>query len=273
MRLLIACDMEGITGVVDWKQVDSSHPEYEIYRQQMTEDVNAAIRGAFEAGANEVIISDGHGGKTNLVLKQIDRRAWVNCGTPSPLGMVEGLDLQVDGALLVGYHARSGAQNAVLAHTWDNTRVANLWINGPIVGEIGLNASVCGYYGTPVLMISGDQTACAEAAEFIPGIDTAVVKYATAYSAARCMPPAASCELIEQAAKRAVARLRDGQAPKPVQTDTPVHLKLEFILAGQADKACLDTRFKRLDGRTVEIIAGNMLEAYLAFRVAVMIAA
>jgi D-amino peptidase len=272
MKLLVACDMEGITGVVDWKQVDASCPEYEIYRHQMTEDVNAAVRGAFTAGAEDVIITDGHGGKTNLVLKEIDRRAWVNCGTPSPLAMVEGLDLQVDGVLFIGYHARSGAQNAVLAHTWNFTRVANLWINDGIVGEIGLNASVCGHFDIPVLMISGDQTACAEAAEFIPGIETAVVKYATAYSAARCMPPAASCELIEQAAMRAVGRLRVGNAPKPVQTQHPVRLKLEFFQAGQADNACLDTRFKRLDGCQIEIPAENMLEGLLAFRVAVMIA-
>jgi D-amino peptidase len=261
--------MEGISGVVDWKQVDPTHPEYQIYRHQMTADVNAAIRGAFAAGADEVLVSDGHGPKTNLVLQEIDPRVWVNFGTPSPLGMVEGLDLGVDAVLFVGYHARSGAKHAVLAHTWNSSRVANVWINDRIVGEIGLNASVAGHYGTPVLMISGDQTACAEAADLIPGVETAVVKYATAYSAARCLAPAASAALIEEAALRAVARLRAGQAPQPLETQTSVRVKLEFIQSGQADGACLDTRFSRLDGRLIEIPAENMLEAYLGFRVAV----
>ncbi|HEX9012127.1 MAG TPA: M55 family metallopeptidase, partial [Anaerolineaceae bacterium] len=207
MRVLIACDMEGISGIVDWKQVDPDHPEYQLGRRQMTADVNAAVRGAFAGGADEVIVSDGHDGKTNLLLAEIDRRVWVNSGTPSPLGMVEGLDLGADGVLFIGYHARSGAQAAVLAHTWNSSRVANLWINERIAGEIGLNASVCGHFGAPVLAISGDQTACAEAVDFVPGIETAVVKHATAYSAARCLAPAAAVELIEQTARRAVARL------------------------------------------------------------------
>jgi D-amino peptidase len=268
MKLLIACDMEGITGVVDWKQVDSNHPEYQTFRQRMTEDVNAAIHGAFSAGINEVVVTDGHGGKLNLVLEKIDSRVSLNCGSPSPLGMIEGIDNKVDGVFFIGYHGRSGANKAVLAHTWNNTSIANVWINDHLVGEIGLNASVCGYFGVPLLMISGDQTACLEAAEFVQGIETAIVKQATAYRAARCLPPTVSSALIEQTAARSITKLIKKQAPQPVKTEIPVQLRIEFFHPGMADNACLVTRTKRLDGRNIEILADNMLDAYLSFRAA-----
>ncbi len=269
MKILIACDMEGITGVVDWKQVDSTHPEYHIARSLMTQDVNAAIRGAFQAGASQVIVSDGHGGKTNLLLKDIDPRVEVNCGTPSSLGMIEGVDSSFQGAFFIGYHARAGALHAVLAHTMNSSRVANIWVNDRLMGEIGLNASACGELGVPVLLVSGDQTACAEAADFIPGVETAVVKQATAYSAARCLPPAASQALIEQGAMTALRRLQEGHAPAPVQTSSPVTVRIEFIRPGMADNACLNPSTRRLDGRTVSLTTPTMLEAYTGYRAAV----
>ncbi len=117
MKILIAADMEGITGVVHWDQVDSQHPEYQRFRRIMTGDVNSAIRGAFEGGADEVIVADGHDSARNILIEDLDPRARLNSGTPSPLAMVQGVDQGVDGAMFVGYHARCGAPNAILDHT------------------------------------------------------------------------------------------------------------------------------------------------------------
>ena len=95
----------------------------------------------------------------------------------------------MDGVFFVGYHARIGTQNAILEHTWSDERVANVWINDQPFGEIGLNAAVCGHFGVPVVMISGDQAACAEAAALLGDIETAVVKQATGRMSAELLPP------------------------------------------------------------------------------------
>lgn len=128
MKILIAADMEGISGVVDWDQVTTTHPEYARFRRVMTQDVNAAIRGAFEGDADEIIVNDGHSCTRNILIEELDPRARLISGTPSPLSMVEGVDRGVDAVIYVGYHARIGTQNAILEHTWSDERMTNLWI-------------------------------------------------------------------------------------------------------------------------------------------------
>ena len=158
MRILIAADMEGISGVTNWDQVSPEHPEYERFRRIMTAEVNAAIEGAYAGGAQEVIVSDGHNLANNILVEELDRRARLNNGTPAPFAMVEGVQNGVDGVLFIGYHARAGTRNAILDHTWSSKCVLNLWLNDLLVGETGLNAAVCGNLNTPVLLVSGDQS-------------------------------------------------------------------------------------------------------------------
>ncbi|MGE5122965.1 MAG: M55 family metallopeptidase, partial [Acidobacteriaceae bacterium] len=159
MKILIAADMEGITGVTNWNQVDPGRAEYPRFRRLMTGDVNAAVRGAFEAGAEEVVVTDGHDLGTNIPIEELDPRTRLICGDYSPLAMVQGVDQDVDGVIFVGYHARAGSQNAILDHTWSSRRVANLYLNDTLVGEYGLNGALAGHFNVPVLMLTGDQTA------------------------------------------------------------------------------------------------------------------
>ena len=266
MKILIAADMEGISGVVNWDQVMPGSPDYPRFRQIMTEDVNAAIRGAFEAGASEVIVADGHNNSRNILIEELDPRARLNSGTPAPLSMVAGVESRVSGVLLVGYHARSGAQNAILDHTWSDERVANLWINERLFGETGLNAAVCGHFDVPVTMISGDQTVCAEAVDFLGQVETAVVKQATSRMTAECLPPAATQKIIQQAASRAVARLQAGNAPAPFKVNAPIHMVVEFVQSEMADKAMTMPGAVRLQDRRVGYSAQDMLTIYAAFR-------
>src|SRR5512147_2278239 len=105
MKILIAADMEGITGVTHWDQVNPNHAEYSRFRTLMTGDVNAAIRGAFAGGATSVAVTDGHNNGRNILIEELDPRATLNSGTPSRLSMVNGVDQNVDGVMYVGYHA------------------------------------------------------------------------------------------------------------------------------------------------------------------------
>lgn len=265
MKILIAADMEGITGVVHWNHVAPSHPEYARFRRLMTADVNAAVSGAFEAGADEVVISDGHNDGRNILIEELDPRARLNSGTPSPFSMVQGIDRGVDGVFFIGYHARIGTPNAILEHTWSDERVYGLRLNGRTVGEIGLNAAVCGHFSAPVLLISGDQAACTEARELLGEVETAVVKIAVGRMAAELLPPAVTSKMITTAAHTAVRRLAEGSAPQPLQLPAPVTIEVEFVQSEMADKAALLPAAVR-NGRCVQYTAADMPTAYAAFR-------
>jgi D-amino peptidase len=265
MKVLIAADMEGITGVVHWDQVDARHSEYPRFRRLMTGDVNAAVRGAFLGGADEVIVTDGHAFGRNLLIEELDPRARLNSGTPAPYSMVQGIERGVDAVFFIGYHARIGTQHAILEHTWSDERVANLWINGELFGEIGLNAAMCAHFNAPVILVSGDHAACAEGLAMLGQIETAVVKWATSRMAADCLSPQVAQERIQAAAHKALARWRAGDAPAPIQVQAPISLAVEFVQSEMADKAAWMPGARRED-RRVEYTAADMPTVYRGFR-------
>jgi len=271
MKILIATDMEGVTGVVNWDQVTPGHMEYARFRGLMTEDVNAAIRGACDSGADEILVSDGHWDNANIIIENLDPRARLCYGSPSPFSMLDGIDQDVDGVFFIGYHARAGSQNAILDHTWSTRSVANVWINRTLVGEYGLNAAVAGYFAVPILMISGDQTACLQASELLGPLEMAVVKRAGGRYSAECLTPPMAQEQIQLSARRAVERLVMGDAPDPYVVDTPVEIVIEFIASDQADRATLLPGSKRA-GLRLTFSAPDMLAAYASFRAAITLA-
>lgn len=272
MKILIAADMEGVSGVVHWDQVDPQHKEYDRFRKVMTGDVNAAVRGAYAGGADEVVVADGHGYGRNILIEELDPRARLNSGSPSPLAMVQGVDSGVEVAMFVGYHARVGSLNAILDHTWSSSVVAQVLLNGRPIGEIGWNAAVCGHFGVPVIAISGDQTACAEASALLGEVETAVVKWASGRMAAECLPPRVAQERIYQAAKRAVQRWREGQAPQPFRMPPPITVTMELVHSEMADRVALLPGARRLEGKRIELTADDIPTAYRAFRAAVALA-
>lgn len=272
MKLLIAVDMEGATGVVSWDHVDPKTAEYQRFRHLLTADVNAAIEGALEAGVEDIQVSDGHWNSGNVLIEELDPHARLNTGTPSPFSMAQGAQEGVDAAFFVGYHARVGTLHAILDHTWSASKVANAWLNGRLMGETALNGALCGAFGAPVLLVTGDQSVAAEAQDWIPGIETAVVKTACGRYAARCLTLAETQPLIRDAARRAVKRFQDGQGPQPLKVTDPVTIRLQFVSSQMGDMASLLPGATRLDGRTVEFTAPDMPGAYQMFRAAVSLA-
>jgi D-amino peptidase len=265
MKLLIADDMEGISGVVDFSHVSSDHPEYQRFRRIMTGDVNAAIRGAFAGGATEVIISDGHGGAKNVLIEELDERAKLNTGSGSPFAMMQGVDQDVDAVIFVGYHAMAGTAKAILAHTWSSVKVSNVWLNERRIGEIGLNATLAGHYQVPVLLITSDTEGCHEARDWISGIKTVAVKEGNSRAAAECFTPAAAQRMIEEAVKEAIEKYLKGEYPLPLAAASPVTIKVEFKNAGMADSISKMMGIRRLDGQTIEYTSQDFPEAYKTF--------
>ena len=265
MKILIAADMEGISGVVVWDQVNPNHNEYNRFRQIMTSEVNAAVRGAFKGGADEVIVSDGHDNACNIMIENLDPRAKLNSGSPAPLAMVKGVDQDVDGLIFVGYHACAGTRNAILAHTWSGS-LANVWLNDQLVGEIGLNAAVAGSFGVPLLLITGDQSACKEAEALIPGVEKVEVKQAAGRMTAECLPLEAAHQKIEKAAENAVKNLKIGNSANPFNLNTPITLVIEFFKANMADRAAIIPGAIRIDGRKISYQAPDALSMYQIFQ-------
>jgi D-amino peptidase len=269
MKILISVDMEGISGVTHWEETDPLHFEYGRFRKIMTDEVNAAIDGAQEAGADEFVVVDGHGDGTNILIEDLDTHARLNSGGASPLSMMQGVDKETAGVFFIGYHARGGSQDAVLAHTWSSRSISNVWLNGILVGEYGLNGAVAGYFGVPVLMISGDQTACAQAVELLGSIETVVVKKASGYFSAECLTPKITIPMIKKAAKLAVLKLCDGTAPEPFIIDSPVRLSIEFRQPEASERALRIPGARRSGDLRIDFIVADMLATHACFRTAV----
>lgn len=266
MKLLIAVDMEGITGVSHSSHVTpDGSPDYGRFRRQMTADVNAAIRGAADAGVDDFIVTDGHWKGLNILIEELDHRARLISGLQGEFKMVEGVQQKVDAAFFIGYHAMVGTQNAVLDHAWTSSRVHRVWLNGQPMGETMLNAALCGHFNVPVIMVSGDQSLAEEVRALLPGVETAVVKTALGRMTADCLPPEESEQLIYNHAYRACQLFHSGEAAKAWLPSAPFEIKVETGNTFHADVASSCPGAERLDGRTLVVRGKDMPEVFKAF--------
>ena len=202
-KVYISVDLEGISGVNADDQTSAGQPEYGRARKLMAEDANAAIRGAFEGGATDVLVNDSHGSQRNLLPEDLDPRARLITHSFKRHGMMEGLDETFDAVIFVGYHAKADAPRGLFAHTGSGV-VRDLQINGRSVGEGGMNALLAAWYGVPVVAVSGDDVAIAEVKESVPSIRGVAVKRAINIRAAELKPLQAARREIQEAARDGV---------------------------------------------------------------------
>lgn len=237
MRVLIMSDMEGVSGIVAWSQVTGGKPMYEEGRRLYTEEINAAVRGAFSGGASEVVVVDCHGAGddwtfNSLIPELLDERCeWV---AHHPWGAyTEMLERGCDACLLIGMHARAGTPDGVLCHTISTTRWRSLKFNDDLVGEVGINAALCGHYGVPIRLVTGDEAACREARRLI-GDDllTAAVKRGLSRFSARQIPPVRARRMIEAAARDA---LQSKSLAAPYVPARPTTITIELDTPDKGD--------------------------------------
>jgi D-amino peptidase len=190
MKVFISVDMEGITGITDPEDTLPDGADYQRGRVFMTGDANAAIRGAYDAGATEVLVNDSHWTMRNLLLEQMDPRARLIKGFQKPMCMVQGLDATFDAAVFIGYHSCAGTEGGVLNHTLLGKEVQNLLLNGQPIGETRLNALVAGELGVPVAFVAGDDKVCQEARAVLGAdLPTYAVKDGFDMLVASCLHP------------------------------------------------------------------------------------
>lgn len=267
MKVFISADMEGATGVTGWDDVGPGKQPYERFRKLLTGDVNAAIEGALEAGATEVLVNEAHDGMRNILIEELNPGARMISGFRGKrLCMMEGIDEGFDAVFLVGYHARAGTDAAILNHTLFLS-VHNFRINGIPVGEAGISAALAGHYDVPVVLVTGDDKVATEARALLGIVSTAVVKEGISRYSAKCLTPEESGARIRQAAKEAL-----GMAAETYKPEFPVKLDVEFTSPDMAATASTVPGVVRERPRTVSHTAEDFLGAWSVIFPAMMLA-
>src|SRR5438270_32872 len=249
--------MEGVAGVVHHLQTKPGEPEYPASCRLMPAEVNAAIEGALEAGAQEFVVSDGHWAGRNISATDLNPAAELVSGSNRLLYMCAGLGPGFDAAFFVGYHASAGTADAVEDHTYDPRVVAQVRLNGKRQSEGSLNAAVAGYFDCPLALFSGDAAAVSEMHEFVLEIEGVVVKEGMGRNAARSLHPSVARQRIREGAKRALERLDNLKPFKPVGRQD---LELDVVAPQLADLCERIPGVERRGPLTVGYVADDYLE-------------
>jgi D-amino peptidase len=249
--------MEGITGVVTSEQLGPTGFEYARFREFMTEEVNAAIEAAREAGATDIVVSDSHGNGQNLLIEKLPKDIWVIRSWPRPLMMMQGIDQTFAGVVFIGYHTATTNPQGVRAHTISSARLADVRLNGMSVSEAGLNAAIAGHFNVPVIMVSGDDALVKETQALLGNIEGAVVKYASGFHSAMTMTPEAGQQLIREKVKAAMARLKNF---KPYKVAGPVQLDVRFKNYRPSEVLSYLSVVERVDAHSIRYVGKDMLD-------------
>jgi D-amino peptidase len=262
MKLFLSTDFEGTSGIVAWEQIIEGKAEYAQGRLLLTNEVNAVIAGAQEAGASEFVVNDAHSFMRNLHPQDLLGEATLISGQHKPLYMMEGLDSSFDGVLFVSYHGSIGAERAILSHTYNPRAIWEVRLNGEIVGESGINALVAAHYGVPIILVSGDEVTAREAESIAPQAEKVVVKESLGRFAAANLHPNVACRLLREGASRAVQNI---QTMRPPVLTSPVSLEVTFLVADMAEMSCRVRGVERIGARTIVIHDENLLDLYRSF--------
>lgn len=268
MKIYLSCDMEGTAGVCSWRQCDpENRDEYPLHRRSMTQEVRAAIEGAREGGATEFLVNDAHWSMRNLLWDDLPDDARIVSGAPKPHSMSESIDsCGADAVFFTGYHAKSGDENGVLAHTFSDETVYRVTVNGTECSEALLVAAAAGAGGIPVVLVTGDRTIVEETLRYLPWAVGVAVKDSIGYYAVNTLTPKAAQAAIFAGAHEAVARIARA---KPFAFAPPIELLLETTRVENADFIELMPGFERIGGRTVRFTAPDYPSAYRAYVAAV----
>lgn len=256
MNVYVMTDMEGVSGIVNVAQVQRGDAAYEEGRRYLAGDVNAAVAGAFDAGARRVVVADGHGGGFNFPLDRMDVRAdYERPCTGRNRQPSMGADF--DALVAIGMHAKSGTPKAFLEHTQSSQNWHRYLINGVEYGEIAQDAFYAGAFGVPLVFVAGDLAAANEAQQLIPGIETVAVKEAIGREWCRSHAPEEAQRLIRRGVKNGLEK-RSKIAPAVLRF--PVNVRVEFNRCSGADEHEGKPGYRRVDGFTIEWTANSVRE-------------
>jgi D-amino peptidase len=265
-KVYVSVDMEGISGISGDDQLSAAGAEYGRSRKLMVEDANAAIRGALEAGATDILVNDSHGGQRNLLPEDLLPPARLISHSFKQYGMMEGLDETFDAVIFVGYHTKAGTGAGLFAHTGSGV-VRDLEINGRSVGEAGMNAALAAWYGVPVVLVTGDDVAVKQAQETALGALGVAVKRAINTRAVELKPLAQARGEIQAAAKAAVASARTAAGRSAPSRAAEYAVRMRFHTVMIPEVATAFEGIARPESDVVTFSRKTMPEAYRLIRV------
>ena len=257
MKIYISADMEGVVGAVTAEQLSPTGFEYQRFREFMTQEVNAAIEAAIEAGATEIVVSDSHGNAQNLLIEKLPKNILLVRGFPRPLVMMQGIDATFDGVIFLGYHSGTTNPQGVRAHTMSSARLADVRLNNISMSEGGVNAAIAGYFNVPIIMVSGDDAAVKEVTALLGDVEGAVVKWNYGFHSAMTMMPEAAYALIREKVKKAIGRIK---AFKPYKLKTPVQLDVRFKNYRPSEVLSYLSIVERTDAHSIRFMGKDMIE-------------
>lgn len=263
MKVFISVDMEGVAGVSDWDHCERDKLDYGMGRELMTGEANAAIEGALAAGATDIVVADSHGKMFNLFPEKLHPAARVMQGKARPLSMMQGIERGPYAALaLIGYHGKAITKGGILAHTYSGG-IRSVTMNGIVIGEIGLNALLAEYYGTPLVFVAGDAAAANEAQKLIPGIGTVATKEGFGKKASLSMHPSKSRELIRAGVEKAM-KAKAPARPKKWPA-SPFKMEIVMMKEEMLDLCQMIPGMKRVNDDTIVFEHADYLTVYGAF--------
>lgn len=256
-KVLISVDMEGITGAVTADQLGPTGFEYARFREFMTAEAVAAVEAAKESGATEILVVDAHGNGQNLLIERFPADVRIVRSWPRPLMMVEGIDSTFAAVVFIGYHSSTTNPRGVRAHTISSATLAAVELNGVAMAESGINAAIAGHFGVPVVAISGDDAAVAEAQQLLGPIEGAVVKRSLSFHSANTLTPQAGQALIKEKVKAGLAKRA---ALKPYILRGPIRLDVTFKNYTPAEIVAYLPGIQRLTAHAIRFTGRDMVE-------------
>lgn len=214
MRYLVMTDIEGVTGVTTFPQAENS----DFGREMLMNDLCAVLRG-IEAAGGEAVVYDMHTDGRNVDVTRIS--APVVMGKPILGDNYRGVGNGFDGLFLVGLHTMQHTGH-LLAHSYLREYDA-IYLNGLLVGEIGIEAALAGEQGIPLKFISGDDMGCKEGETLIEGLVSCAVKKSLGDAEAVCLSPSVTAKMLEAKAKEAAEA-----DIKPFLVDAPYEIKIVY---------------------------------------------
>lgn len=259
----VSADMEGCATLVHWDEVrPGGSAAYARARGLVAAEVNAALDGAFAAGARAAVVNDAHSSMRNLVVAGLDPRARLVSGRGKPLYMLQGIETQrATLAFFIGYHGAIGDRDAVMGHTYSPRVIFECRLGGQVVGELTINAALAGHHGVPVALVSGDRTTLAEAERTVPWAARVETKRSMSYYAADCLSPKAVQDALRAAGAVATTRARE---MRPFKLAAPVILEIDTMKTAHADALDGVSGFVRTGARTVAFSGSDMAQVYQA---------
>jgi len=263
LKVFISVDMEGTSGLINWDETSQGGPDYPMFRKFMTEEANAAIAGALDAGATEIVVRDAHDSARNILPDLLRPEARLIREWNGPLSMMEGIDKTFDAVVFIGNHARAGTPNAVLKHTM-SLSLFDVILNGVRLPEAAWNAAIAGYFDVPVVFLSGDSAICKQIKEIIGPIETAAVKDGMG-PAASMIHPSKAREMIQ---KGVAAALKNLKAYRPYKPAAPYKLEIVFTDENLARRASYIPGADRTGERSVAFTSTDFMDIVKYFRLA-----